>query len=502
MCGFLFWLLQSESEVPLLKILSTKVKPRGPDETREYIGSAGGLDVYMCFHRLAIVHLDPKGMQPFWNGKDNVLMAIGEIWNESDLVKKLAPPELRSDVDIITYLPDLSNLGILDADFSFVSIRAGVVYAGRDYPGVRPMFYATDSAGEIIGFASEAKALAGGPRAHKVSVFPPGCSWNSQTKQFHNWFNLLPPIEPIGIRPRLETAVVKRIDHSERPVGLLCSGGIDSALITMITSKLKGTKFQVFTMQYAGSHSEDAFYATLLCSTSGFDHQIVQFTQPEVEKAISDVIRTCETYDPNTIRASIPMYLLARYIAEKTDIKVILSGEGADELFAGYLYFNKAPGGKAINEETRRLLDNLHMFDLLRADRCFAHFGLEIRVPFLDSELIREVLAMDGTHKKFRGGEEKALLRSAFEDYDPRLESCRILHRTKEKFSDGTGGSYVPQLLNLVSHSAPALDLKLAAERDYYTKIFETEYPGSKHWIIERAMPDWAGSKVQNVMLN
>jgi asparagine synthase (glutamine-hydrolysing) len=297
----------------------------------------------------------------------------------------------------------------------------------------------------------------------------------------------------------LSDAVRKRLSHSERPVGLLCSGGVDSALITSIASRaVDPALITVFTMEYAGSRSEDAFYARLLCSKLGFRHTVVSFSRDDVAEYMDRVIVAIETYDPNTIRAAIPMYLLAKHIAENTDIKVILSGEGADELFAGYSYFRFAPDGSALNAETARLVRNTHMFDLLRADRCFAAFGLEVRVPYLDRYLVDYVLQVDGRLKMFGPGHirqaEKALLRTSFLGFEE-LSMLRILDRPKERFSDGCGFSYVPQLLAKLGGAAPDLETREQLEKAHYRAVFRAAYGSNWNWIIERSMPAWVRSQ-------
>ncbi|PNH04431.1 putative asparagine synthetase [glutamine-hydrolyzing] [Tetrabaena socialis] len=306
---------------------------------------------------------------------------------------------------------------------------------------------------------------------------------------------------PVG--KMLIVTMTKRLIHSDRPVGILCSGGVDSAIITSIAARLRTPSLvHVFTMEYENSGSQDAFYARMLCQFHGFQHTVVSFSAAMAQASIREVIGITETYDPNTIRAAIPMFLLAKHIAEQTDIKVILSGEGADELFAGYLYFMGAPSSDDLNRESRRLLGNLHMFDLLRADRCFAAFSLEVRVPYLDKDLVDYVTCVQGHSKRFRNGAEKMLLRDAFENLQE-LKDLRILERPKERFSDGCGFSYVPDLLNYVSDGAPRLQEKLEKEKQYYLAIFDELYTeDNRHWITSRELPAWASGKVQDVGLD
>jgi asparagine synthase (glutamine-hydrolysing) len=191
------------------------------------------------------------------------------------------------------------------------------------------------------------------------------------------------------------------------------------------------------------------------------------------------------------------MILLAQRIAEETDVKVVLSGEGADELFHGYSYFAKAPTPHSAQSEAARLVSNLHMFDLLRAERCFSHVGMEVRVPFLDAALVDYVQSIDPS--MMVAVEEKKLLRSAFANVAPLVET-RILERPKERFSDGCGFSYVPRLLSMICNEG-SLDTRLVAEKEYVGLRFDEAYPGHRHLIIERSMPEWASSKSSGNLL-
>ena len=501
MCGISLWNVETLTpeqieEIKMKWIMA--IQSRGKDGSA--ITLQPNTNLLFGFHRLAIINTSTIGMQPFVSD-GNTLICNGEIYNYKQLSENAENVnDLRSDVDVIHRLfkdVDVNSVeevaaatNKLDGDFAFIFAKEdGRFVVGRDPVGVRPLFYGVNSDGRPIAFASEAKALHGGPAIDKVFVFPPNTVYVSSI----NRFAPIPDKFLLNQVNKLVTnAVKKRLDHSDRPVGLLCSGGVDSAIITSLTARLSDpTKMHVFTMEYANGTSEDAFYASMLCARHKFKHTVVKFDAKQVQECLTTVIATCETYDPNTIRAAIPMYLLAKHIAENTDIKVILSGEGADELFAGYSYFKRADAA-SLNAESRRLIKNVHMFDLLRADRCFAAFGLECRVPYLDRDLISFVSCIEGEHKMFQKGAEKMLLRNAFADLKD-LADLRILSRTKEKFSDGCGFSYVPQLLNFVSDNANTLDEKLKAESAKYKAIFESIYGDlNGHWIIKREMPAWS----------
>jgi asparagine synthase (glutamine-hydrolysing) len=315
-----------------------------------------------------------------------------------------------------------------------------------------------------------------------------------------------------SVRAELERAVKKRLDHGDVSdvVGVLCSGGVDSAAITCLAREIlisggggggSNKRMRVFTMKYREGRSDDAFYAGLLCAHLGVDHRTFEFGPDDledIEATATAVIRACETCDPNTIRAAIPMYLLAKAIrTEAPEVKVVLSGEGADELFGGYNYFRLAPDASSASAECDRLLRNLHMFDLLRADRCFAAHGLEVRVPFLDPALIDVVRAGVSAERRVSG--EKQLLRDAVADVDA-LSRFRILDRAKEKFSDGAGFTYVPDLLRRIAADADGgddgtLETRLAAEKAFYRKIFDREFgavgDSRDAWVVERELPSW-----------
>lgn len=521
MCGILFYDCGKTGTDPgaILRSHSILLNHRGPEASDATVFEAPSKHV-MSFCRLAIVKTEAsnKGLQPF-DLDDVTMVCNGEIYNYKDL----SPPgvEMRSDVDVVLHALRpfyrdgsvdnlIKSVTKLDGDFAFVASNGSLVVAGRDPLGVRPLFYGQNEALGIIAIASEAKALVGAPGVDRISVFPPGHVFvNSGTPTFYRYHEVVPaslksPTDPIVVeefRRLLIEAVSKRVLHSERPVALLCSGGIDSSAVVSIVAKnaeqygWKTSDIKVFTMKYKSGHSDDAFYASLLCKHLGFDLEVVEFGPEDLgEDTVRSVIRSCETSDPNTIRAAIPMWLLARHIATKTDCKVILSGEGADELLGGYGYFRLAPDEGDAAKECARLLKNLHMFDLLRADRCFAAHGLEVRVPFLDPALVDFATGIIGSDKK----QEKALLRKAMEPYEE-LAKFRILDRPKEKFSDGTGFSYVPDLLRRIAASAGPdaddgkLDTRLALEKTAYLVEFEKAFPGvdPKEWVIERTMPRW-----------
>jgi len=505
MCGIIFALYSNErSKEYILKNVDS-IKHRGPENT-QIIDNENNKYI-LGFHRLKIIGDSDIGNQPFISEK-YTFACNGEIYNYKELANSHNVDGLRSDVEIIAKLLEIGinndNLSEtfqkIDGDFAFVFLykdnktqKLKIVIA-RDGVGLCPLYYGIDINGFIIGFASEVKALINLPWCNKIKQFPPGkFLYNDSIHLKDNDFlfknfkesDNIKNVSTI-IRVLIENAVQKRLKHSDRPVGVLCSGGIDSSIVSAIANRCSTNPLHIFTISYNKGMSYDAFYANKLCSSfKRCTHTNVNFNKEQVIEAIEKVIKMCETSDYRTIRAAIPGYLLAQYIAENTDIKVILSGEGADELFAGYKYFQYAPNSKALEDETNRLVNNLHCFDLLRAERVFSSFGLELRVPFLDQNLIEGVKCFSDLIFKFKL-KEKFLLREAFRIY-PELND--VIDRQKECFSDGCGYDYVPDLLRLKSDSS-RLDEKEKSEKENYLEIFE-KYYGDCNWIIKRTMPEW-----------
>jgi len=550
MCGIFYLSLRGgsdEAEKAAVKH-GDLVRHRGPDAGSRLLldcNADASRKHLFCFHRLAIVATDGiRGMQPL-ERDGNVLVCNGEIYNHrkflgaEDVVDVAAILEVLKSCSADSSGDDDDSavgdaVGAIDGDFAFVALigDGSVVVAGRDSAGVKPLFMAIGEGDAIVGFASEAKALLGAPGVLDVRVFPPGhvcvdgrlvryryllpdearraflvrSLLEVSERSISRHMSFKPPECPppeLLVRSLLEAAVRKRVAHSERPVAILCSGGIDSAAVLAVAVRQATAASlplpRVFTMRYGVGSSEDAFYAAMLCHRLGCRHEVDEFGPEDLGDAtIEAVVRACETCDPNTIRAALPMFLLARHIAATTDVKVILSGEGADELFGGYGYFRLAPSAEDASAECGRLLSNLHMFDLLRADRCFAAHGLEVRVPFLDSDLVHAVSDTEVVPPSERTRGEKQLLRDAVKDLGE-LADLRILSRPKEKFSDGTGFSYVPDLLRRLAsdrRNGPGddgtLPCRLAAERRAYARMFEAAYGSpAGRWVVEREVPSW-----------
>lgn len=503
MCG-IFWSIINEQQVEPFIQGFQRLQHRGPDNSSYLVKG----NHFLGTHRLAIINTSPEGNQPLCLG-NTTLVCNGQIYN----YEKLAADEhMRTDVDVILHLLEAGGRTLeevayaLDGDFAFVALREGVIQIARDPIGVRPLFYGADDAGNVVCAASEVKAIRDLPGVATCRVFPPGHVYDSVTKEFRRYTDIYCDAELEAnvdalevVRNGIMAAVKKRIENTDRPLAFLCSGGIDSSIVLAAAYELlaqegKEHLIHVFSIAFddgGKTRSDDAFYARMLVQQYGVKHTAVTFTWSDVEANIESIAQHIETYDPQTIRASVPMYMLAKYIKEHTDFKVILSGEGADELFMGYNIFMRAPDGEAANLETQRLIRNIHMFDGLRADRCFNAHGLEIRVPFLDIALVRSVFRIPGAHKMYQQGREKALLRDAFA-HVPQLISSRVLDRGKERFSDGCGFGYVPRLLSYWEPNASDLGSKEKREKEVYGRWFDSAYPNLRHLIIARQNPVWA----------
>ena len=485
---------------------------RGPDDSR-IVDTGAGL---LGFHRLAIMGLHPEGMQPFGlNG--SFLVCNGEIYGFEKLKQKLSEKYTfvsQSDCEIL--LPLYQEHGVemfsmLDAEFALILYDAetGGFVAALDPIGIRPMYYGYDKEGSIL-FASEPKNLL--DLTDKIMPFPPGHYFKDG--QFVCYCDLT-KVENIchddldticsNIREKLIAGVEKRL-VADAKVGFLLSGGLDSSLVCSIAAKRSKTPIKTFAI----GMSEDAIdlkYAREVAEHIGSDHTEVIITKDSVLSALEWVIMVLGTYDITTIRASMGMYLLCEAIHKNTDIRVLLTGEISDELF-GYKYTDFAPSAEAFQKEAEKRLRELHMYDVLRADRCISVNSLEARVPFGDLDFVKYVMSIDPEKKLNKYGKGKYLLRRAFEgDYLP--ES--ILYREKAAFSDAVGHSMVDYLKEFAAshytdeefehrrcaynHARP-----FTKESLFYREIFEKYYPGQSEMVIDFWMPNksWDGCDVND----
>ena len=490
-----------------------RTKYRGPDDTRIIVNDNG----IMGFHRLSIMGLTPEGMQPFeldgWRAVCN-----GEIYGFEKIREDLKTRgyTFRSDSDCELLLPLFFEYGtemfrMLDAEFVCVlyNSRTGEYIAARDPIGIRPLYYGYDRNGDIA-FASEPKSLLG--ICSRIMPFPPGCYW--MNGGFTRYRDMTAVKEYVtddlskiysNINTRLTEGVRKRL-VSDTPVGFLLSGGLDSSLVCAIAARESKTPIRTFAV---GMDLDpiDLKYARKVAEHIGSDHTEIIMSRQDVLDALEDVIYLLGTYDITTIRASMGMYLMCKAIHERTDIKVILTGEISDELF-GYKYTDFAPSAEAFQEEACKRIRELHMYDVLRADRCISGNSLEGRVPFGDLDFVEYVMAIDPEIKMNKYGKGKYLLRKAFEgDYLP----DEILWREKAAFSDAVGHSMVDDLKEYAERMYTDEEyeekrrtykyaMPFTKESLLYREIFEKYYPGQAEMIVDFWMPnkEWEGCDVND----
>ncbi len=486
---------------------------RGPDDSR-IVKTEDGL---LGFHRLSIMGLAPSGMQPFRLG-DSYVVCNGEIYGFKKLKEKLSEKyTFKSESDCEVLLPLYQEYGtamfaMLDAEFACIIYDgdAGEFIAARDPIGIRPLYYGYDKEGAVI-FASEAKNLAG--LTNKIMPFPPGYYYKSG--QFIRYCDIAKVdricrdnLETVckHIHDKLAAGVEKRL-AADAKVGFLLSGGLDSSLVCAIAAKKSKEPIKTFAI----GMREDAIdlkYARQVADYIGSDHTEVYMTPDEVLSSLETVIQLLGTYDITTIRASIGMYLVCRSIHEQTDIRVLMTGEISDELF-GYKYTDFAPDAMAFQEEAQKRIRELHMYDVLRADRCISVNSLEARVPFGDLDFVRYVMSVNPELKINTYGKGKYLLRRAFDDGDYLPEE--ILWREKAAFSDAVGHSMVDYLKEYAERKYTDEEYESMCEEYVYARpftkesllyreIFETYYPGQAEMVAGYWMPnkEWEGCDVKD----
>ncbi len=507
MCGIVCAFDVKEStEVlrPKLLEMSKKIRHRGPDWSGIYADEKA----ILAHERLAIV--DPaSGKQPLLSPDGKLILAAnGEIYNHRELRKQFDGKydfQTESDCEVILALYQAKGPAFLDEmngifGFSIYDAEKDEYFIARDHMGIIPLYMGWDQNGTFY-VASELKALEG--TCTKIELFPPGHYLHSSDGELKQWYSrdwmeydAVKENETSiqEIKEALEAAVHRQL-MSDVPYGVLLSGGLDSSVTSAIAKKYA-------TKRIESGDTKDAWYPQLHSFSVGLDgspdlaaaqvvadhigtiHHEIKFTIQEGLDAIKDVVYNLETYDITTIRASTPMYLMARVI-KSMGIKMVLSGEGADELFGGYLYFHKAPNDKEFHEETVRKLSKLHMYDCLRANKSLAAWGIEGRVPFLDKEFIDVAMRINPKDKMINGERmEKWVVRKAFEDMLPQS----VAWRQKEQFSDGVGYSWIDTLKEVVNEEVSdeqlanakfrfPLQTPTSKEEFYYRSIFEEHFP-------------------------
>ena len=512
MCSIMGFTSHSYSEEEI-KVWFDRTKSRGPDMSRIEEAGPGVL----CFHRLAIMGLHEEGMQPFHLDGD-MCVCNGELYLFRPLKAELAKEyTFISDSDCEIILPLYRKYGLdmfkmLDAEFAMIiyDSRRNTFIAARDPIGIRPLFYGYAPDGSMV-FASEAKNLVG--LCKEIVPFPPGHYYadgkfvrysDLTTTEYYQSGSIDKICE--GIRERLILGVDKRLD-ADAPLGFLLSGGLDSSLVCAISARILGKHVRTFAIGM-DKDAIDLKYARKAAEYIGAEHTEVYMTKQQVLDTLEEVVAMLGTYDITTIRASMGMYLCCKAIHEQTDIRVLLTGEISDELF-GYKYTDFAPSPEEFQREAKKRVDELYMYDVLRADRCISVNSLEARVPFGDLEFVKYVMEIDPSLKMNTYGIGKYLLRHAFEK--DKILPDEILWRQKAAFSDAVGHSMVDDLKEYAGQMytdeefekrRKAYDFAqpFTKESLLYRELFEKYYPGQARMITDFWMPNkaWEGCNVND----
>ena len=528
MCGIVAVLDIASGDVTKLRSqvlkMSDKLRHRGPDWSGIYTGEKA----ILAHERLSIV--DPQsGGQPLKSKDGKIILTVnGEIYNHLAIREQLKGEyefQTGSDCEVILALyrkKGIHFLEDLNGIFAFVLYdeEKDEYLVARDPIGVIPLYIGTDNAGHIM-VASELKALEG--YAAHYEPFLPGHYYYSKEKKQVRWYvrdwmeydavkdN---PVDISDLKRSLEAAVQRQL-MSDVPYGVLLSGGLDSSIISAIAKKYAAKRIendsktdawwrQLHSFAVGLKGAPDLKAAKKVADYIGTVHHEINYTVQEGLDAIRNVIYYIETYDVTTVRASTPMYLLARVI-KSMGIKMVLSGEGADEVFGGYLYFHKAPDAKAFHEETVRKIGKLYLYDCLRANKSLSAWGVEGRVPFLDKEFLDVAMRLNPEAKMSPGKViEKKILREAFSDMLP----DEVVWRQKEQFSDGVGYSWIDSLKQLTSDLVSDEEMARAAERFpeqtpmnkeeyYYRSVFEELFPSRSAALTVPSVPSVACSTAE-----
>ncbi|MBE6311980.1 MAG: asparagine synthase B [Bacteroidales bacterium] len=507
MCGIV-GIFNVKAQTPALRQkalrMSQKIRHRGPDWSGIYCGGSA----ILAHERLSIVNPESGGQPLYSPDRKQVLAVNGEIYNHRDIRKNYAGKydfQTGSDCEVVLALYREKGIHFLDDlngifAFALYDEEHDEFLIARDPIGVIPLYIGYDDDGTVY-VASELKALEG--QCQRYEPFLPGhYYWSREPgmKKYYtrDWMEYEAvknnPASVSSIHDALESAVKRQL-MSDVPYGVLLSGGLDSSVISAIAEKFSEHRIEDNSMTRAywpRLHSfavglkgaPDLAKARLVADHIGTVHHEINYTIQEGLDAIRDVIYFIETYDVTTVRASTPMYLLARVI-KSMGIKMVLSGEGADEIFGGYLYFHKAPSAKAFHEETVRKLSKLYLYDCLRANKSLAAWGVEGRVPFLDKEFLDVAMRTNPEAKMCIGQTvEKKIVREAFSNMLP----AEVAWRQKEQFSDGVGYSWIDTLKKITSEAVSDEQMAHAAERFpintplnkeeyYYRSIFAEHFP-------------------------
>lgn len=510
MCGIVcsFNLQKSKDDLrPQILDMSMKLRHRGPDCS----GIFACDKAIMAHERLAIV--DPEsGKQPLISKDGKLVLAVnGEIYNHMDIREKYKDRYdflTRSDCEVIMALYKEMGADFLEElngifAFALYDVEKDLFLIGRDHIGIIPLYQGWDKDGAYY-VASELKALEG--YCNKIEEFPPGSYYYSKDLKPTRWYdrdwmeydNVKENVSDFNmLKVSLENAVKRQL-MSDVPYGVLLSGGLDSSVISAIAAKY-ALPLHSFAIGLKGS--PDLAAARIVAEHIGTTHHEIEYTVQDGLDAIRNVIYHIETYDVTTVRASTPMYLIARYI-KSLGIKMVLSGEGADEIFGGYLYFHKAPNAEEFHKETVRKLSKLHQYDCLRANKSLASWGVEGRVPFLDKEFLDVAMQLNPKDKMAGNGKiEKYIIRKAFEDYLPH----EVIWRQKEQFSDGVGYSWIDSLKDIANKTITDFQMSdvcnrfpinppLSKEEYLYRTIYSELFPSDSAALCVPSVPSVACS--------
>ena len=502
--------------------MSKRIRHRGPDWSGIFVDDRA----IIAHERLAIV--DPSsGGQPLYSKDRNLVLGVnGEIYNHRELRKPLEDKyefQTQSDCEVILALYQEKGIDFLEDlngifAFALYDREKDCYLIARDHIGIIPLYMGWDAEG-LFYIASELKALEG--VCKKIEEFLPGHYLYSKegvpkkwySRSWDNYENVKDNKSDIDVlRKALEDAVHRQL-MSDVPYGVLLSGGLDSSVISAIAKKYAAKRVesandqeeawwpQLHSFAVGLVGSPDLSAAKKVADHIGTVHHEIHFTVQEGLDALRDVVYHLETYDVTTIRASTPMYLMSRVI-KSMGVKMVLSGEGADEIFGGYLYFHKAPNAQAFHEETIRKLSKLHLYDCLRANKSLAAWGVEGRVPFLDKEFMDVAMTLNPEDKMAKGGKmEKWILRKAFEDYLP----ASVAWRQKEQFSDGVGYNWIDTLKAMVADKVSDEQMKnakfrfpintpMSKEEYFYRSIFAEHFPSDTAALCVPSVPSIACS--------
>lgn len=527
MCGIVcVFDLKTKSEElrPQILEMSKKIRHRGPDWSGVYTCD----EAILAHERLSIV--DPQsGGQPLVSKDGKLILAVnGEIYNHMAIRDKTNGSydyKTKSDCEVILALYQEKGIDFIEDmngifGFALYDKEKGTYLIARDHIGIIPLYMGWDKFGNFY-VASELKALEG--QCSKIKEFPPGHYLTSEDTEPQLWYkrdwmdyeNVKDNKTDIDqLRQALEDAVHRQL-MSDVPYGVLLSGGLDSSITSAIAKKYAAKRIESKDTQAAWwpqlhsfviglEGSPDLKAARKVADHIGSVHHEITYTIQEGLDAIRDVIYHLETYDVTTIRASTPMYMMARVI-KSMGIKMVLTGEGADEIFGGYLYFHKAPNAQALHDETLRKLSKLHLYDCLRANKSLAAWGVEGRVPFLDKEFIDVAMSINPEDKLSRNGRiEKWVVRKAFEDYLP--ES--VTWRQKEQFSDGVGYGWIDTLKKMAEDNISESQMEnakfrfpvntpLSKEEYMYREIFSEHFPSDEAAACVPSVPSIACSTAE-----